>query len=153
MEDLAPPNKTLVERDERQNKVVAKVFSYRHGYRALITVERKKDGILYVTIPNVPKPVKFVYVMRALGLLTDKEIVEAVSDDPRIQQVLFDNLEDASDISTQEEALDYIGRLSLPGQPKEYRLRRAEHIIDNNLLPHMGGLNPRTGAPRLTTSA
>ncbi|WP_297506155.1 DNA-directed RNA polymerase subunit B [Thermococcus sp.] len=137
IEDLAP-NKTLVEKDERQNKIVAKVFSYRHGYRALITVERKKDGILYVSIPNVPKPVKFVYVMRALGLLSDKEIVEAVSHDPRIQQVLFDNLEDASDIRTQEEALDLIGRLSLPGQPKEYRLRRANNIIDNNLLPHMG---------------
>ncbi|WP_457741678.1 DNA-directed RNA polymerase subunit B [Thermococcus sp.] len=137
IEDLAP-NKTLVERDERQKRVIAKVFSYRHGYRALVTVERRKDGILYVSIPNVPKPVKFVYVMRALGLLSDKEIVEAVSDDPRIQQILFDNLEDASDIRTQEEALDLIGRLSLPGQPKEYRLRRAEHIIDNNLLPHMG---------------
>ncbi|WP_297500928.1 DNA-directed RNA polymerase subunit B'', partial [Thermococcus sp.] len=137
IEDLAP-NKTLVEKDERQNKIVAKVFSYRHGYRALITVERKKDGILYVTIPNVPKPVKFVYVMRALGVLSDKEIVEAVSHDPRIQQVLFDNLEDAGDIRTQEEALDLIGRLSLPGQPKEYRLRRANNIIDNNLLPHMG---------------
>ncbi|HDZ35978.1 MAG TPA: DNA-directed RNA polymerase subunit B'', partial [Thermococcus sp.] len=137
IEDLAP-NKTLVERDERQNRIIAKVFSYRHGYRALITVERRKDGILYVNIPNVPRPVKFVYVMRALGLLSDKEIVEAVSDDPRIQQVLFDNLEDASDVMTQEEALDYIGKLSLPGQPKEYRLKRAEHIIDNNLLPHMG---------------
>ena len=137
IEDLAP-NKALVERDERQNKIVAKVFSYRHGYRALVTVERKKDGILYVTMPNVPKPVKFVYVMRALGLLSDKEIVEAVSNDPRIQQILFDNFDEASDIKSQEDALDYIGRLALPGQPREYRLRRAEHIIDNNLLPHMG---------------
>ncbi len=138
IEDLAPQNKTLVERDERQNRIIAKCFSYRHGYRALITVERRKDGILYVKLPNVPRPVKFVYVMRALGLLSDREIVEAVSDDPRIQHVLFDNLEDASDVTTQEEALDYIGKLSLPGQPKEYRLRRAQNIIDNNLLPHMG---------------
>ncbi len=137
IEDLAP-NKTLVEKDERQNRVIAKCFSYRHGYRALVMVERRKDGILYVDIPNVPKPVKFVYVMRALGLESDREIVSAVSDDPRIQQILFDNLEDASDISDQEAAMDYIGRLSLPGQPREYRLKRAEHIIDNNLLPHMG---------------
>ncbi|NPA47651.1 MAG: DNA-directed RNA polymerase subunit B [Thermococci archaeon] len=137
IEDLAP-NKTLVERDERQNRVIAKCFSYRHGYRALVMVERRKDGILYVDIPNVPKPVKFVYVMRALGVESDKDIVDAVSDDPRIQQILFDNLEDASDITDQEAAMDYIGRLSLPGQPKEYRLKRAQHIIDNNLLPHMG---------------
>ncbi|MPW38110.1 DNA-directed RNA polymerase subunit B [Thermococcus sp. 101 C5] len=137
IEDLAP-NRTLVESDERQNRYVAKCFSYRHGYRALITVERRKDGILYVSIPNVPGGIKFVYVMRALGLESDKDIVDAVSNNPEIQQVLFDNLEDASDIQTQEEALDYIGKKALPGQPKEYRLKRAQSIIDNNLLPHMG---------------
>lgn len=137
IEDLAP-NRTLVESDERQNRYVAKCFSYRHGYRALITVERRKDGILYVSIPNVPGVIKFVYVMRALGLESDKDIVDAVSNNPEIQQVLFDNLEDASDIQTQEEALDYIGKKALPGQPKEYRLKRAQSIIDNNLLPHMG---------------
>jgi DNA-directed RNA polymerase subunit B len=137
IEDLAP-NRTLVESDERQNRYVAKCFSYRHGYRALITVERRKDGILYVSIPNVPGVIKFVYVMRALGLESDKDIVDAVSNNPEIQQVLFDNLEDASDVQTQEEALDYIGKKALPGQPKEYRLKRAQSIIDNNLLPHMG---------------
>ncbi|MDK2983439.1 MAG: DNA-directed polymerase subunit [Thermococcaceae archaeon] len=137
IEDLAP-NRTLVESDERQNRYVAKCFSYRHGYRALITVERRKDGLLYVSIPNVPGVIKFVYVMRALGLESDKDIVDAVSNNPEIQQVLFDNLEDASDIQTQEEALDYIGKKALPGQPKEYRLKRAQSIIDNNLLPHMG---------------
>ncbi|WP_048149121.1 DNA-directed RNA polymerase subunit B [Palaeococcus ferrophilus] len=139
IEDLAP-NKTLVERDEKNNRYVAKCFSYRHGYRALIQVEKRKDGLLYVSMPNVPGLVKFVVVMRALGLESDKEIVEAVSDDPEIQKELFDNLDDAAEmgIHTQEEALDFIGKKALPGQPKEYRLRRAQHIIDNNLLPHMG---------------
>ncbi|ASJ16439.1 DNA-directed RNA polymerase subunit B [Thermococcus chitonophagus] len=140
IEDIAP-NRTLVERDERQDRYVAKVFSYRHGYRALITVERKKDGILYVGIPNVPKPIKFVYIMRALGLERDKDIVDAVGNDPEVQQILFDNLEDASDITTQQEALEYIGKLVAPGQAREYRLKRAEYVIDNNLLPHMG-VNP-----------
>ncbi|MCD6139378.1 MAG: DNA-directed RNA polymerase subunit B [Thermococcus sp.] len=137
IEDLAP-NRTLVEIDERQNRYIAKCFSYRHGYRALITVERRKDGLLYVSIPNVPGVLKFVYIMRALGLESDKEIVDAVGNNPEVQQVLFDNLEDASDVQTQEEALDYIGKKAMPGQPKEYRLRRAHSIIDNNLLPHMG---------------
>lgn len=137
IEDIAP-NRTLVEKDERQEKYIAKVFSYRHGYRALVAVERRKDGILYVDIPNVPKPVKFVYVMRALGLERDKDIVEAVGNDPEVQQIMFDNLEDASDITTQQEALEFIGKLVAPGQAREYRLKRAEYVIDNNLLPHMG---------------
>ncbi|MCD6559542.1 MAG: DNA-directed RNA polymerase subunit B [Palaeococcus sp.] len=137
IEDLAP-NKTLVEKDENNRRYLAKCFSYRHGYRALIQVEKRKDGILYVSMPNVPGLVKFVVVMRALGLESDKEIVEAVSDDPEIQKELFENLDDAADILTQEEALDFIGKKALPGQPKEYRLRRAQSIIDNNLLPHMG---------------
>lgn len=137
IEDIAP-NRTLVEKDERQEKYIAKVFSYRHGYGALVAVERRKDGILYVDIPNVPKPVKFVYVMRALGLERDKDIVEAVGNDPEVQQIMFDNLEDASDITTQQEALEFIGKLVAPGQAREYRLKRAEYVIDNNLLPHMG---------------
>lgn len=108
-------NKIFVERDERQNKVVVKVFLYRYGYRVFIIVERKKDGIFYVMIFNVLKFVKFVYVMCVFGFFIDKEIVEVVSDDLRIQQVFFDNFEDVSDISIQEEVFDYIGRFVFLG--------------------------------------
>jgi DNA-directed RNA polymerase subunit B" len=37
-----------------------------------------------------------------------------------------------------EEALDYIGKRVAAGQSEEYRVQRAEHILDNYLLPHVG---------------
>ena len=53
IEDLAP-NKILIEHSSRTNSVVAKVFSTRHGFRALVKLERKKDGLLRVSFPLSP---------------------------------------------------------------------------------------------------
>jgi DNA-directed RNA polymerase subunit B len=136
-EDLAS-NSILVERDERMGTEVAKVFSTLHGFRALVVAERKRDGLLRVSFPAVPGQVPFVVIMRALGLESDKEIVEAVSDDPEIVRELFENLQEAIDIKTQEDALDVIGKRVAIGQTREYRLQRAREVLDRYLLPHIG---------------
>lgn len=136
-EDLAA-NCILVERDERMGTEVAKVFSTHRGFRALVVVERKKDGLIHISFPAVPGHVPFVVLMRALGLESDKEVVDAVSDDPDIVRELFENLQEAAEIKTREEALDLIGRRVAIGQTKEYRLQRAQEVLDRYLLPHIG---------------
>jgi len=136
-EDLAS-NSILVERDERAATEVAKVFSTHRGFRALVIVERKKDGLLRVSFPAVPGHVQFVVLMRALGLEKDREIVDAVSDDPEIVKELFENLQEAVEVKTKEGALDLIGRRVAIGQTKEYRLQRAQEVLDRYLLPHIG---------------
>ena len=136
-EDLAS-NSILVERDERASTEVAKVFSTHRGFRALVIVERKKDSLLRVSFPAVPGHVQFVTLMRALGLEKDREIVDAVSDDPEIVKELFENLQEAVEVKTKEEALDLIGRRVAIGQTKEYRLQRAQEVLDRYLLPHIG---------------
>jgi DNA-directed RNA polymerase subunit B len=136
-EDLAS-NSILVERDERMGTEVAKVFSTLHGFRALVVAERKRDGLLRVSFPAVPGQVPFVVIMRALGLESDKEIVEAVSEDPEIIRELFENLQEAIDVKTQEDALDVIGKRVAIGQTREYRLQRAREVLDRYLLPHIG---------------
>ncbi len=45
-------------------------------------VERKKDSLIHISLPSVPGNIPFVVMMRALGLESDKEIVNAVSEDP-----------------------------------------------------------------------
>lgn len=135
-EDLAS-NAILVERDERMATEVAKVFSTHRGFRALVIVERKKDGLLRVSFPAVPGHVPFVVLMRALGL-SDQEIADAVSDDPEILRELFENFQEAIEVKTKEEALDQIGRRVAIGQTKEYRLQRAQEVLDRYLLPHIG---------------
>ena len=136
-EDLAS-NSILVERDERMGTEVAKVFSTQRGFRALVVVERKRDGLLRVSFPAVPGQVPLVVLMRALGLESDREIVEAVSDDPELVRELFENLQEAIEVKTREDALDLIGKRVAIGQTKEYRLQRAQEVLDRYLLPHIG---------------
>ncbi|MDI9610922.1 MAG: DNA-directed RNA polymerase subunit B'' [Archaeoglobales archaeon] len=141
LEDLAP-NKVLLEREERYGEMVevAKCFSQRAGYRALIVVERGKNNVLEVTFPQLPKPVKFVILMRALGVESDQEIVEMVSTNPEIMKYLLQNIEDneASEVETQEDAIEYLGKRVAPGQSREYRMQRAEQVLDQYFLPHLG---------------
>jgi len=138
LEDLAP-NKILLEKEERYGEQIemAKCFSQRSGYRALIVVERNKSNILEVTFPQIPKPIQFVVMMRALGIESDQEIVEMVSKDPEIMKFMLENVE-VAEVETTDEAIDYIGKRVAPGQSKEYRLQRAEQVIDQYFLPHIG---------------
>lgn len=136
-EDLAS-NSILVERDERMGTEVAKVFSTLRGFRALVVVERKRDGLLRISFPAVPGQVPFVVILRALGLDSDKEIVEAVSEDPEVIRELIENLQEATEVKKQEDALDVIGKRVAIGQTSEYRLQRAKEVLDRYLLPHIG---------------
>ncbi len=138
LEDLAP-NKILLEKEERYGEEVevAKCFSQRAGYRALVVVERTKGNILEVTFPQLPKPIQFVVLMKALGVETDQEIVEMVSTNPEIMKFMLENVE-VAEVETQEEAIEYIGRRVAPGQSREYRIQRANQVLDQYFLPHLG---------------
>ncbi len=141
LEDLAP-NKIMTERDQKYGDQVeiAKVFSERHGYRALTVVERGRKSILEVTFPSLPGRINFVTLVRALGLEKDEDLVKAVSDDPEIQEFMKENLEEAVNIGvfTQEDALDEIGSIVAARQTKEYQTRRISYVLDRYLLPHIG---------------
>ncbi len=138
LEDLAP-NKILLEKEERYGEEVevAKCFSQRAGYRALVVVERTKGNVLEVTFPQLPKPIQFVVLMKALGVETDQEIIEMVSTNPEILKFMLENVE-VAEVETREEAIEYIGRRVAPGQSKEYRIQRANQVLDQYFLPHLG---------------
>lgn len=136
-EDLAS-NAILVERDEHMGTEVSKVFSTHRGFRSLVVVERKRDGLLRVAFPAVPGQVPLVVIMRALGLESDREIVSAVSEDSDIIRELFENLQEAIDVKSKDDALDIIGKRVAIGQTREYRLQRAQEVLDKYLLPHIG---------------
>ncbi len=139
MEDLAP-NRIIVDVDEKGATPVyqAKVFSTTVGFRARIELKIKSDGVLYVTMPGVPTDIPFVIVMRALGLESDKEIAEAVSLDEEIQSELEPSFEKAVGVDTVRDAILYIGNRVAHGQVEEYRIQKAEAVIDKNFLPHIG---------------
>ncbi len=70
-----------------------------------------------------------------------------VSDDEEIRNELIVTIEQSAPInatqnegetSTRINALDFIGKRVAVGQTKEYRLARAEKVLDRYLLPHIG---------------
>jgi DNA-directed RNA polymerase subunit B" len=139
LEDLAP-NKIMVEYDDRYGDQieVAKVFSQRRGYRALVIVERGRKSILEVSFPSISGRINLVMLMRALGLETDQDIINAVSEDPEIQKFMLENLDEA-EADTVESAMEKIGKRVAAGQARDYQMKRAHYVIDRYLLPH---LNP-----------
>ncbi len=138
LEDLAP-NKILVEYNDRYGDQieVAKVFSQRRGYRTLVIVERGRSSILEISFPSISGRLNFIMMMRALGLETDQEIVNVVSNDPEITKFVLENLEEA-EANNAEDIMEALGKRVAPGQAKEYRKKRANYVIDRYLLPHIG---------------
>jgi len=139
LEDLAP-NRVLVETDNRGARPVykGKVFSTTVGFRARIEASLKAKGEMSVTIPGVPVPVPLIILMRALGVETDREVAEMVSLNPDILNELEPSFREASTVQTIEDAVLFIGNRVAFGQVKDFRLKRAETILDRNLLPHIG---------------
>ncbi|QOJ79781.1 DNA-directed RNA polymerase subunit B [Infirmifilum lucidum] len=146
-EDLSV-NRVLVDHGGASSSVThtAKVFSVAAGYRVPVSVERTKDGMIYVSFPQVPQRIPVVVLMRALGLQKDRDIVYAISNNEEVQREFFPVILEQSKIApTVEEALDYIGSRVAIGQPKDVRIARAEQVLDENFLPHIG----RTKSARL----
>ncbi|MBS7623373.1 DNA-directed RNA polymerase subunit B [Candidatus Bathyarchaeota archaeon] len=141
LEDLAP-NRVLVDVEKvgLTPNYKAKIFSTTVGFRARIEVTVKSDGAIYVSMPGMPADIPFVIIMKALGVDADVKIAELVSVDEEIQNELSESFEKALDVTSTQDALLFIGNRLAPGQVAEYRVKKAEAVIDRNFLPHLGRL-------------
>ena len=142
LEDLAP-NRVMVEYDHRYDRrtELAKVFSQREGFRALTLIEKKKDGILSISIPVASGKVQLVVLMMALGMDGADELMRTITTDDSMQNLVLANIEEAHNVEgvfTTTEALEFLERRFAAGQSKEYREKRVNYILDSTLLPHLG---------------
>ncbi len=142
LEELAP-NRVMVEHTEKYGtKIeVAKVFSQKEGYRTLTFVEKRKDGILLVTIPGTVTAVPLIILMKALGMESDEDIRNAIGAYPAIQSIIFANIEEcneAHNVRTTEDSMLFLEKKFASGQAKEYRIKKVNSILDRLLLPHLG---------------
>ena len=100
---------------------------------------------IVVDIPNVRKPVPLFIVMRALGIVSDKQIIEMCLLDMERNKELVDvfipSIHDAGKVFDQEVALAYIGSLT-KGKTKS----QALEIMCDYFLPHIGVTNFREKA-------
>ena len=95
---------------------------------------------IVVNIPNVRKPVPLFIVMRALGIISDKDIIETCLLDLDKYEPWMDDfipsVHDAGGILTQELAIHFIASLT-KGKLYEHGLE----ILSDYLLPHIGETN------------
>ncbi|KYH38369.1 MAG: DNA-directed RNA polymerase subunit B [Candidatus Hecatellales archaeon B24] len=139
LEDLAP-NRIMVDMEEVGTTATyrAKIFSTTVGFRARIEVKMRADRSIHVSIPGVMVDIPFVVLMKALGLEVDRQIAEAVSPRPEIQQMLDASFEKAAGVIKSKDAILFIGNRVAFGHVEEYRVRKAENVLDRNFLPHLG---------------
>ncbi len=112
----------------------ARINSESAGFVQRHLIERK-GGIVTASFANLKK-LPVVILMRALGMETDKEIIESISTKEQEMQEMYFNLYEF-DVKTAEDAKEFIGeKMKIP--QKEYRDKRVNDILDKYLLPHLG---------------
>ncbi len=139
LEDLAP-NRILVDIEKTgvNPTYKAKIFSTTVGFRARTEVTMKTDGAIFITMPGVPADIPLTVMMKALGIGEDAKIAEYISPDEEIQDALGASFEKALDVTSSKDALLFVGNRLAPGQVEEYRVKKAETVVDRNFLPHIG---------------
>jgi DNA-directed RNA polymerase II subunit RPB2 len=95
---------------------------------------------IVVNIPNVRKPVPLFIVFRALGIISDKQIITMCLLDLEKHENMVDlfipSVHDAGGIMTQLNALKYIATLT-----KGKTVSQVLYILSDYFLPHVGEVN------------
>jgi DNA-directed RNA polymerase II subunit RPB2 len=95
---------------------------------------------IVVSIPNVKKPIPLFIVMRALGVLSDKSIIETcllnIETNSSFVNFFIPSIHDANKIFSQEDALCFIAVFTKHGS-----VSGVMEILMNYFLPHIGELN------------
>ena len=92
---------------------------------------------IVVDIPNIKKPVPLFILMRALGVISDKSIIEFCLLDLKANSNMIDlfipSIHDANQIFSQMNALEYLRHLT-----KRNTITSVIDILMNYFLPHIG---------------
>ena len=105
--------------------------------------------VLKATIPHCKSDIPLFILFRAFGVISDKEILKYITynieDNTELLQWLEPSIEEASIVTNQNDALEYILRTStILGQPKDIKLSREKRIIlfremiERDVLSHVG---------------
>ncbi|MCS7093881.1 MAG: DNA-directed RNA polymerase subunit B'' [Candidatus Aenigmarchaeota archaeon] len=135
IEEIATDRIIVEKSNEGSITEKARIHSEKEGFIQKHLLERKRTGEIYITFANVLR-IPIVIILKALGLEKDKDLVEAISLDERIQEAFLINVLEYP-IKDSNEAIDELGKfLRIP--QKSIRKKQAIKMIDKYLLPHLG---------------
>lgn len=95
---------------------------------------------IVVSVPNVKKPVPLFILMRALGVISDKDIIKTcildIDKNESMVDLFIPCVHDANKIFTQQNALEFIAQLTKRGT-----VSSVIEILSDYFLPHVGEIN------------
>lgn len=97
---------------------------------------------IQVTLPYIKKDIPIAIVFRALGVISDEDILNAVCydrTDTQMMEMLRPCIEEAFAIQERDVALDFIAKRGNSGHTisKLQRMKNAKDILQKELLPHI----------------
>lgn len=99
------------------------------------------NSVIKSSLPYIKTEIPIVVVFRALGVVSDEDILNHVCfdrNDTEMLEMMKPCIEEAFVVQDQGVALDYIARRgSQPGANREKRVRHAREIMQKELLPHI----------------
>ena len=110
------------------------------GVKMVAPTTSLSNGQIVVAVPNVRKPIPLFILMRALGVISDKAIIETCLLDLEKNKSYIDlfipSVHDANKIFTQETAIRFIATFT-----KRKSINGVLDILMNYFLPHVGEMN------------
>jgi DNA-directed RNA polymerase II subunit RPB2 len=110
--------------------------------RVVAPTPTRTNRQIVVAIPNVRSPVPLFIVMRALGVESDREIMEHclfdLDSNAQLLDLFVPSVHDANKIFTQVQALEFIGLLT-----KWKTVDYAHEVLMNYFMPQVGEMNYR----------
>lgn len=105
----------------------------------------KKAGIgqrIVAILPYIKQEIPIMIVFRALGFVSDRDILEHIVydfEDQEMIEMVKPSMDEAFCVQEQNVALNFIGaRGAKPGVTKEKRIKYAKEILQKEMLPHVG---------------
>ena len=97
------------------------------------------DRTIVFSLPNIKDNIPVGIIFKALGFTEEKDILNIIGNNNKaVAKYLKYIIRDSYHITTQKEALKYIGQYSMHIIKDENREKYALQIVENELLPHMG---------------
>lgn len=143
-------NKILVltQKNIEKYKFIAEIrsMSEETGHSVLIQAKISNDDRNIVfSIPYIKEVIQAGIIFKALGFLSDEEITNFIGcNNKKITKYINYILRDSYFISSQDDALQYIGTFSIHIIKEEKRKDYARQVVESDIFPHLGILSTNT---------